>query len=221
MRVSGNIVIKPSVQQRFDGFMQSGRVLFFSAPCGFGESTLASALLAGRNVLRQSAGAADFSLPAPADGWDVLLLDDLQTMQDERGWQALCELIRSEPAKRFVLLSRGVPPGCLTAFQYSGLMTTLESDDLLFDREDIRKFFAAAGLAVTDSEISGILKESIGYPLGVAAAARWADRREGHAVLRRRQSDHHRHGQGRLADRRRRAFQPDALRLRRCGRKYR
>lgn len=117
--MNGNIVIKPSVQQRFDGFMQSGRVLFFSAPCGFGKSTLASALLAGRNVLRQSAGAADFALPAPADGWDVLLLDDLQTMQDERGWQALCELIRSEPAKRFVLLSRGVPPGCLTAFQYS------------------------------------------------------------------------------------------------------
>ena len=39
-------------------------------------------------------------------------------MQEEAGQQqALCELIRSNPERHFVLLSRGVPPGCLTAFQ--------------------------------------------------------------------------------------------------------
>ena len=30
-----NIIIKTSVQKRFDSFMVHGRVLFFSAPCGF------------------------------------------------------------------------------------------------------------------------------------------------------------------------------------------
>ena len=49
-----NIIIKPSVQKRFDSFMAHGRVLFFSAPCGFGKTVLADALLRGRNVLRQS-----------------------------------------------------------------------------------------------------------------------------------------------------------------------
>ena len=170
--MAGNIIIKPSVQQRFDGFLQQGRVLFFSAPCGFGKSVAADALLSGRDVLRLDAGAADFSLTALESGWNILLIDNFQQMQEERDGQALCELIRADPARRFVLLSRGAPPGYLTAFQYTGLMTTLEADDLLFDREDIRKFFAASGVPVTDGEVSGILRESIGYPLGVAVTAR-------------------------------------------------
>lgn len=42
--MAGSIIIKPAVQQRFDSFIQRGRVLFVSAPCGFGKSTLADAL---------------------------------------------------------------------------------------------------------------------------------------------------------------------------------
>ena len=130
-----NIIIKTSVQKRFDSFMVHGRVLFFSAPCGFGKTVLADALLRGRNVLRQSAADPDCAIPPSEQDWDILLIDDLQLMQEEAGQQALCELIRSSPERRFVLLSRGVPPGCLTAFQYTGLMTVLEADDLLFDAD--------------------------------------------------------------------------------------
>ena len=167
-----NIIIKTSVQKRFDSFMTHGRVLFFSAPCGFGKTVLADALLRGRNVLRQSAADPDCAIPPSAQDWDILLIDDLQFMQEEAGQQALCELIRSSPERHFVLLSRGVPPGCLTAFQYTGLMTVLEADDLLFDEGDVRRLFQLSGVNVTDSEINGILKESVGYPLGVAITAR-------------------------------------------------
>ena len=167
-----NIIIKTSVQKRFDSFMVHGRVLFFSAPCGFGKTVLADALLCGRNVLRQSAADPDCAIPPSAQDWDILLIDDLQFMQEEAGQQALCELIRSSPERHFVLLSRGVPPGCLTAFQYTGLMTVLEADDLLFDAGDVRRLFQLSGVNVTDSEIDGILKESVGYPLGVAITAR-------------------------------------------------
>ena len=45
-------------------------------------------------------------------------------------------------------------------------MTTLEADDLLFDREDIRKYFSGCGVAVTDSEIGGILKRIRRLPSG-------------------------------------------------------
>jgi ATP-dependent transcriptional regulator len=134
-----NIIIKTSVQKRFDSFMVHGRVLFFSAPCGFGKTVLADALLRGRNVLRQSAADPDCAIPPSAQDWDILLIDDLQFMQEEAGQQALCELIRSSPERHFVLLSRGVPPGCLMAFQYTGLMTMLEADDLLFDAGDVRR----------------------------------------------------------------------------------
>lgn len=117
-------------------------------------------------------GTADFSLAALKDGWSILLIDNFQQMREEQDGQTLCELIRADPARRFILISRGTPPGYLTAFQYTGLMTTLEADDLLFDREDIRRFFATSGVPVTDGEISGILRESIGYPLGVAVTVR-------------------------------------------------
>ena len=167
-----NIIIKTSVQKRFDSFMAHGRVLFFSAPCGFGKTVLADALLRGRNVLRQSAADPDCAIPPSAQDWDILLIDDLQFMQEEAGQQALCELIRSSPERHFVLLSRGVPPGCLTAFQYTGLMTVLEADDLLFDADDVRRLLRLYGVEAADSEIDGILKESVGYPLGVAITAR-------------------------------------------------
>lgn len=170
--MNGNILIKPSVQQKFDSVMQSGRILFFSAPCGFGKTALANALLRGHRTLRLCADAPDFTLRTLPKNWDVLLIDDFQLLQEQETAQTLCELIRANPARRFVFLSRGVPPSYLTAFQYTGLMTTLEPDDLLFDREDIRGFFAARKAAVTESEINGILKESIGYPLGVAVTAR-------------------------------------------------
>ena len=169
--MTGSIIIKPSVRKRFDRFMAHGRILFFSAPCGFGKTALADALLRGREVLRLNAGAPDCAIPPAASDWDILLIDDLQLMQDEAGQQALCEMIRSSPERRFLLLSRGAPPGCLTAFQYTGLMALLTADDLLFDRDDIRRFFNACEVAASDSEIGAILKESVGYPLGAVVVA--------------------------------------------------
>jgi len=170
--LQNNIIVKPSVEKLFDRFLRQGRALFFSAPCGFGKTAVTEALLSGREVLRLSADSADFSLPSAEADWQILLLDDLQDMQEEQDWNALCELIRACPERRFVLLSRGTPPGCLMAFQYTGLMTVLEADDLLFDGDDVRRLLRLYGVEAADSEIDGILKESIGYPLGVAITAR-------------------------------------------------
>ena len=115
-----NIIIKTSVQKRFDSFMVHGRVPFFQCTLRLWKDSTGGRLLCGRNVLRQSAADPDCAIPPSAQDWDILLIDDLQFMQEEAGQQALCELIRSSPERHFVLLSRGVPPGCLTAFQYTG-----------------------------------------------------------------------------------------------------
>ena len=165
------MVIKPAISQKFQEFLKNERILFFSAPCGFGKTAVAQALLEGRRVWKlegESARGAD--LETKKD-WDILLMEDFQLFQEEEDQQALCALIRRSPDKRFVILSRGSPPGCLMAFQYAGLMTVIGPKDLLFDREDIRQLFDASGLPVTDGEIAGILKESIGSPLGVAITA--------------------------------------------------
>ena len=170
--MNGNILIKPAVQQKFDGVMRNGRILFFSAPCGFGKTAVANALLHKWRTLCLRADAPDFSLQGLPDEWDILLIDDFQLIQEKEQLQAICDLIRANHARRFVLLSRGVPPACMAAFRYTGLMTTLEPDDLLFDREDIRRYFADNKIPVTESEISVIVKESLGCPLGVVITAR-------------------------------------------------
>ena len=175
------IIIKPSIAAQFQRFLQQERVLFFSAPCGFGKTALAEALLDSMpsnsmdryRIRRLNAGAADFAIPSAAEDWDILLIDDLQLLQEERDLQTLCELIRTGAERRFVLLSRGAPPGSLMAFQYAGLMTVLEAEDLLFDQNDIRVLLQNCGIATTDNELAAIRQESIGYPLGVNIIARY------------------------------------------------
>ena len=166
------IIVKPSTAQAFETLWKRGRVLFFSAPCGFGKTVLADTLLDGRPVLRLNAADTGFALSSLEDAWDVLLIDNIQDMQEDQDWQALCALIRESTDRRFVLLSRGIPPACLMAFQYAGMMTVLSAEDLLFDREDIRRLLQACGAEATDSEIGAILKETSGYPLCAAILAR-------------------------------------------------
>lgn len=115
--MAGSIIIKPAVQQRFDSFIQRGRVLFVSAPCGFGKSTLADALLEGRSVLRLSAGAPDFSLDALPEAWDILLIDDFQQIPEGSEEQTLCQLKLSGVSVQ--------QDGTLT---YNGVEQTVEVD---------------------------------------------------------------------------------------------
>ena len=92
-------------------------------------------------------------------------------MTEEADRQALCQLIREYAGRRFVLLSRGAVPGWLMAFQYAGLMAVLDTNALLWDREDIRTLFHRQGTPVGESVITEILRETSGYPLGVAVIA--------------------------------------------------
>ena len=98
------IVIKPAIAQRYRDFMENGRVLFFSAPCGFGKSTLAKALLEGEKVCCLLVGEPNFAFPADTD-WNILCIDNFQMMQEENEWQTLCKWIRNHPEKRFVLFA--------------------------------------------------------------------------------------------------------------------
>lgn len=154
--------------------MERGRVLFFSAPCGFGKTVTAEKLIrqTGEKYRSVSGDRVPFEQLIEDPNWKILFVDDLQMMQEEKDLQALCSLIRENPDRRFILASRGLPPGCLMAFQYTGLMSILHADVLLFDREDIRKLFQEWEVPVTDSELSGVTKESIGHPLGVVITIR-------------------------------------------------
>lgn len=163
------IHVKPAIEVQFQKCMERGRVLFFSAPCGFGKTVTAEKLIrqTGEKYRSVSGDRVPFEQLIEDPNWKILFVDDLQMMQEEKDLQALCSLIRENPDRRFILASRGLPPGCLMAFQYTGLMSVLHADVMLFDREDIRKLFQEWEVPVTDSELSGVTKESIGHPLGV------------------------------------------------------
>ena len=165
------IFIKPAIAEQFRTFLARGRVLFFSAPCGCGKTALAEELLKGKSVCRLFAGEADFAFPQE-ENWDVLLIENFQRLQEDAEQKALCEWIRNHPEKRFVLLSRGAPPGYLMAFRYAGLMQVLDTYALLFDREETRSFFQERGVRITDSELTEIMGFTSGFPLGVAITAR-------------------------------------------------
>ena len=168
------IHVKPAIEVQFQKCMERGRVLFFSAPCGFGKTVTAEKLIrqTGEKYRSVSGDRVPFEQLIEDPNWKILFVDDLQMMQEEKDLQALCSLIRENPDRRFILASRGLPPGCLMAFQYTGLMSVLHADVLLFDREDIRKLFQEWEVPVTDSELSGVTKESIGHPLGVVITIR-------------------------------------------------
>ena len=170
--LSDTIVIKPAVQQQFDHFLQYGRILFFSAPCGFGKTALSGALLTGQKVRTLTADERGIRLPDTAQGWEILLIDDFQYLQEDEEQKALCSFVREHPDRRFVFLSRGVPPGWLSAFSYTGLMTVLDADALLFGREDIRSLLQMQELSVSETDLAAMQKTTLGYPLAVCIAAK-------------------------------------------------
>ena len=166
-----NVVIKPEITRKYREFLRSQRILFFCAPCGFGKTCVAETLLAGEKLLRQEGRTLDVLALSGSEDWNFLLVEDFQQIQEEE-IQALCDVIRRRPEKRFVLLSRGAPPGSMMAFQYAGIMTVITTEDLLFGREEIQELARMQGVAVTQGEVNTILRESIGYPLGVAISLR-------------------------------------------------
>lgn len=159
-----NIVISSALQERFKTAWGQRQIIFFSAPCGFGKSAAASALLEGYKVCCWDAmdpGTADFSS-------DALLMDNLQMLKSPEAQQDLCETIREHPETHFVLLSRGAVPGWLMPFRYEPRMQVFEAKDLMFDRETAEKLLNFHGVQTTASELSTIMKASKGYPLALS-----------------------------------------------------
>ena len=157
--------ITAALSRRFETAMRKGRAVLFSAPCGFGKSTAARALLAGKRVLELSVDDPKFSLPPASGRWDVLLIDDLQWLADAGDQEALCETIRNEQDKQFVLLTRGTMPGWLIPFQAAGVLTVLGAWDLALDRESVGRLLSNSDIEVSDTELTSIYIESRGCPL--------------------------------------------------------
>lgn len=159
------VAITTTLARKFETAMRKGRVVLFSAPCGFGKSTAARALLSGKRVLELSVDEPGFSLPSLGGRWDVLMIDDLQWLRDTEEQEAVCAAIRDNPDKSFVLITRGCIPSWLVPFQIAGVLTVIGPWELALDRDSLCKLLAQNEIEATDTEISAMHIESRGCAL--------------------------------------------------------
>ena len=164
-------VLKQGLKERMEDALKGGRVLMFSAPCGFGKTTAVRSLLSGRHSHMIQADGQEFFLPPPSGRWQTLILDDLQYVADEGDQQDLCSLIRENPERYFIFLSRGEIPGWLIPFQTTGVMTVFRERDLALDRESVSRLFSEYGICVSDVVLTSVLEDTKGYPLALSILA--------------------------------------------------
>ena len=114
--------------------MQNGRIALFCAPCGFGKTTIVRELLKDKKTYEVSADVLDVS-ELSKNNRNIIVVDNIQLLHEQDIQQELCEYIRINSEKKFVFLSRGLPPGWLIPFRYSGLMVTFDLEEMFFDRD--------------------------------------------------------------------------------------
>ena len=171
-------IVKRSLAEQFEKAMRCGQAVLFSAPCGFGKTTTAKALVSGCRSCFLTAGQQGFALPPPEGDWEVLLVDDLQKLTGEAERAALCRLLRERPDKRFVLLTRGMTPHWLMPFQLSGGLVVLGAEELAFDREAIVRLLRQYEVSVTSLDLAAIQRETKGCPLPLVLLAQHLSRGE-------------------------------------------
>ena len=164
------IIIAPALRADFSAAMERGRAVLFSAPCGYGKTAVARALLGGRQTAYVDARAADFTLPDACGDWDTLLLDELPALRGE-DCRALCALLRDAPDKRFVLLSRGPVPGWLLPLRAAGGLAVFSRAALALGQDEALRLLRARGAEPAAGQINDILRRTEGCPLALILAA--------------------------------------------------
>lgn len=172
MTESMPVVIPELLRERFALAYRHNRVLLFHAPCGCGKTVMAQELLKPYKTCRISAADDAFSPVLVPDDCEALIVEDLQLLEDGAPRQALCELIRTQKNRHFVLLSRGTVPGWLMPFQFAGVMESFPIEDFMLDKTGAKTLAAAYGVSLSAAEINAIVKDTRGYPVALAILLR-------------------------------------------------
>ena len=167
MSKSTSVIIKPSLEEIFLTGWEHCQIILFSAPCGFGKTTVAKAMLSRHIVWEQSGAGAAFFPESVPQNCKAVLVDDLQDVLEPGQQRALCELIRLRKDLHFVLLGRGNIPGWLMPFQFAGILLKIEAPALGFDRATTQRMLESRGIKLSLDDINKIQRDCQGYPLAV------------------------------------------------------
>lgn len=165
-------IVPALLRERFSLAFRYSRIILFHAPCGSGKTAVARELLKPYHTCFLSAASDDFSLQEIDERCEVLVVDDLHLLEDGAPKEALCELLRTQKQRRFVLLTRGAVPGWLMPFQFAGVMESFQMDDLLLDKASAKALATAYGVTLTDAELGAMLGDTRGYPVALAILLR-------------------------------------------------
>lgn len=162
-----NVIIKAALRKRFEKAWNDNHVILFSAPCGFGKTTTAMALLSGRTVCVYDAAEHDFREDSIDFSCEVILIDNLHKVNETKHQHKICNIINEHPENHFVFLSRGILPGWLLTFKFTGRMTVFEYEELMFSREETGEMLALHGIIPQPIELAEMHDKSKGYPLAL------------------------------------------------------
>lgn len=167
MNVTNSIIINPKLGDFFWTSWKKYQIIMFSAPCGFGKTTLAKGLLSKRKVFELNPLNLPISTTDIPIDCNVVLVDDLQYLIEVDKQKELCNLIRSRIDLHFVLLSRGNVPGWLMPFQFTGSMVVIEEPKLRLDSRTSQRILESHGIDIDSEEINKIHRDTEGYPLAL------------------------------------------------------
>lgn len=162
------IIIKPSLEEFFWNGWKQHQIIMFSAPCGFGKTTVAKELLSKQKVYEINVSDSEFLSQDISNNCNVVLVDDLQYLSDRNGQKKLCDLIRSRGDLHFILLSRGHVPGWLMPFQLAGTMLIIEASKMSFDRVTAQKMLESQCIQLSDNQKNKVIRLTKGYPAAMS-----------------------------------------------------
>lgn len=162
---SPQIIVPHTVQAKLQRGLSQSKLLFLSAGPGWGKTTAVTALLerqdaAYLSVLRRP-------LPRSFPRERLVVLDDLHALPDQAEGQLRDILGRSPQGQRFLLLSRGPAPECLSPYEAAGALVRLGEEDLALDPDCLGRLARAYGLALSVHELQWLLEETGGCPPAV------------------------------------------------------
>lgn len=167
------IEISNSLRKKFAEKWESHPVIVFAAPCGFGKTTAARALLEDKSVYYIDAFAGfEARELVGARNSDCLVVDNAQELDDDYLVKCIRSLVDSCPQIHLLVLTRGAVPAWIVSYRIRGLVAIFGEEDFRFDAVTTKHLVNDYGASIDSSDLKRLLENANGYPLAIAIVAR-------------------------------------------------
>lgn len=158
------IKITDTLKSSFDKAWKNYRILMFSAPLGYGKTSVCKTLLKRQKVTTFNCDEDNAFEKELVAKCSAVVVDDLQCIKPEDQTKLL-NLIKSHEDIHFVLLSSGATPSWLMVYSLVGTMYTFDKKELLLDRQTIHDVLEKCGTPISEKQVEKIEQITCCVPL--------------------------------------------------------